>query len=244
MQFKYAALAAAMASMVSGQALAIPKSNGKEIIKGAPRPLSGFNDMNFKEFDRGQPCNSDKDQGSNTAVFVLANGATLQNVIIGADAFEGIHCEGACTLKNVWFRDVCEDAITLKGSGAVLIEGGGAQNAVDKVIQHNGRGTTTIRNFQVSNVGKLFRSCGDCSNNGGPRNVVVDRVRAFGMKSDLVGINSNFGDTATVTNSCGSSKLVCQEFKGVQKGQGESPKLKTNTKCLGAQGKLQALPAC
>jgi hypothetical protein len=32
----------------------------------------------------------------------------LSNVIIGARQLEGVHCEGACTLKNVWFRDVCE----------------------------------------------------------------------------------------------------------------------------------------
>lgn len=46
--------------------------------------------------------------GSDNAVFVLEDGASLSNVIIGADQLEGIHCKGACTLKNVWFRDVCE----------------------------------------------------------------------------------------------------------------------------------------
>ena len=43
---------------------------------------------------------------------------------------------GSCTLTNVWFRDVCEDAISVLGSGNALIVGGGAQNAADKVVQH------------------------------------------------------------------------------------------------------------
>jgi hypothetical protein len=41
-------------------------------------------------------------------VFILKDGASLSNVIIGKNQLEGIHCEGSCTLTNVWFRDVCE----------------------------------------------------------------------------------------------------------------------------------------
>lgn len=111
-------------------------------------------------------------------------------------------------------------------------------------MQHNGRGTVTIKGFTVINAGKLYRSCGDCTGNGGPRNVVVDGVKAYGMTSDLVGINSNFGDTATISNSCGSTKKVCQEYKGVVKGSGSSSKVDTTANCKGAQGKLAKLPAC
>lgn len=112
------------------------------------------------------------------------------------------------------------------------------------MVQHNGRGTVTIKDYTVVDVGKLYRSCGDCTNNGGPRNVVVDGVRANGVTSDLVGINSNYGDKATVTNSCGKSKRVCQEYKGVTKGSGSSSKVDTTANCQGAQGKLTSLPAC
>lgn len=52
-------------------------------------------------------------------MFILEDGASLSNVIIGADALEGVHCEGACTLKNVWFRDVCEGMFTLDLGGGV-----------------------------------------------------------------------------------------------------------------------------
>ena len=126
----------------------------------------------------------------------------------------------------------CIDAISALGTGDVLIEGGGAQEAKDKVVQHNGRGTVTIRNFTVVNAGKLYRSCGNCSNNGGPRNVNIQNVKAKGV-SELIGINSNFGDTANVSGSCGSSvKKVCQEYKGVQKGS-ESSKVSSTANCKG-----------
>jgi hypothetical protein len=47
-------------------------------------------------------------------------------------------------LTNVWFRDVCEDAISVLGTGDATIIGGGAQEASDKVVQHNGAGTVTV----------------------------------------------------------------------------------------------------
>jgi hypothetical protein len=55
---------------------------------------------------------------SQLPLFELADGATLENVIIGAPAADGIHCLGSCTLKNVWWEDVGEDAATLKGSAS------------------------------------------------------------------------------------------------------------------------------
>lgn len=100
-----------MATLVSAQTLNIPTRVGSKIALSSPSAISGVKDMGNKEYDRGHACNSDKDTGSASAVFILEDGATLSNVIIGADALEGVHCKGACTLKNVWFRDVCEGKI-------------------------------------------------------------------------------------------------------------------------------------
>ncbi|KAL2202632.1 pectate lyase [Sarocladium strictum] len=222
----------ALATAASAQTLNIPTRVGNIISLPSASSISGSVDLGNREYDRGRACNTDEDTGSQNAVFILENGATLSNVIIGKNQLEGVHCKGACTLKNVWFRDVCEDAISALGNGDVLIEGGGAQDASDKVVQHNGRGTVTIRNFTVVTAGKLYRACGNCSNNGGPRNVVIQNVKAKGV-SELVGINSNFGDTANISGSCGSSvKKVCQEYKGVQKGS-ESSKVSTTASCKG-----------
>ncbi|KAF9193837.1 hypothetical protein BGZ51_002160 [Haplosporangium sp. Z 767] len=244
MKFQAAALTAVFATVCAAQSLNVPTRSGRIVSLPSPSVISGVKDFGNQEFDRGHPCDSDDDTGSSSAVFILKDGATLSNVIIGADALEGVHCEGACTLKNVWFRDVCEDAITLKGTGSVLIQGGGAQNAKDKVVQHNGRGTVTIKDYTVVNVGKLFRSCGNCSKNGGPRNVIVQNLKAKSVKSAVVGINSNYGDVATISGSCGTGiKKVCQEFKGIVKsGKKESPKVDTTANCRGTQPK--SIPAC
>lgn len=64
------------------------------------------------------------------------------------------------------------------------------------------------------------------------------------MSSDLVGINSNYGDVATISGSCGVSKKVCQEYVGVTKGNGKSEKTSTTASCKGAQGTLSKLPTC
>ncbi|KAG4431363.1 hypothetical protein IFR05_013160 [Cadophora sp. M221] len=246
MQFSATIAAAILATLTSAQTLNIPTRVGSIVSLSSPSAISGTVDMGNKEFDRGRPCDSDADTGSDSAVFILAAGATLKNVIIGANQLEGVHCKAACTLINVWFRDVCEDAISLLGTGDVLIQGGGANAAKDKVVQHNGRGTVTIKDYTVTGAGKVYRGCGNCSNNGGPRKVIITGLRAKSVTSDVVGINSNYGDTATISGSCGSSvKNVCQEFKGVDKTEKiESPKVSTKTSCLGAQGKLATLPAC
>ncbi|KAJ5478130.1 hypothetical protein N7530_003639 [Penicillium desertorum] len=222
--------------IASAQTLNIPSRVGNIVSLPSPSEISGKVDLGNREYDRGRACDSDEDTGDDNAVFILKDGASLSNVIIGKNQLEGIHCEGSCTLTNVWFRDVCEDAISIIGTGDALIKGGGAQEASDKVVQHNGAGTVTIDGFTVVNAGKLYRSCGNCSNNKSksPRHVVVKNVKASGV-STLVGINSNYGDTSSVSGTCGSDvSHVCQEYEGVDKSEDrESPKLESTASCKG-----------
>ncbi|KAM0286284.1 hypothetical protein ACHAQH_001015 [Verticillium albo-atrum] len=243
MKFSIAVAAAGISSLAASQTLNIPTRSGNIISLPQPSRISGARDFKNQEFDRGQSCEVGLDVGIDEPVFILENGASISNVIIGARQVYGISCQGSCTLTNVWFRDVCEDGIAALGNGEVVVKGGGAQNAADKIIRHNGRGTVTIDGFTVVNSSSLYRSCGDCANNGGPRNVVVKNVKAFGVKNELVGVNSNYGDIATVSNSCGTSSKVCQEYRGVTKGS-NSVKVTTTANCQGAQGKLGSLPAC
>ncbi|KAH7114250.1 pectate lyase-domain-containing protein [Dendryphion nanum] len=140
----------------------IPASKGSVTYK-AFKPISGVFDGGMKTYGRGVSCSGQKEGGEKDAVFVLENGATLKNAIIGKDQIEGVHCKGACTIENVWWVDVCEDALSIKGDGNALVKGGGAQAASDKVIQHNGKGTVTIDGFTASDFGKLYRACGNCS---------------------------------------------------------------------------------
>jgi hypothetical protein len=144
MKFTQIQSVALLAGLASAQTLKIPTRVGSIVSLPSPSTITGSQDMGNKEYDRGRDCNSDDDTGSESAVFILQNGASLSNVIIGGRALEGVHCLGSCTLTNVWFRDVCEDAISILGPGNALIVGGGAQEAKDKVVQHNGAGTVTV----------------------------------------------------------------------------------------------------
>ncbi len=170
---------------------------------------------------------SSGDQGeSQPPMFQLADGAVLKNVILGEGAGDGIHCLGSCTLENVWWEDVGEDAATFKGTSAsqtMTVVGGGARGASDKVFQHNGPGTFVIRDFQVSDFGKLYRSCGNCSKQYA-RTVRVENVRVTAPGKSLVGINSNLGDRATLTGVTvvGDSArriAICEEYRGVTSGE-------------------------
>ncbi|MBD7917738.1 pectate lyase [Cellulomonas sp. Sa3CUA2] len=165
--------------------------------------------------DEGQP-----------PVFELADGATIKNVILGTGAADGIHCRGTCTVQNVWWEDVGEDAATFKGTSAsqtMTVDGGGARYASDKVFQHNGPGTFVIRNFQVSDFGKLYRSCGNCSTQHA-RTVQISNVQVTAPGKSLVGINPNLGDRATISgvtirNDASRKIVVCEEYRGVTSGE-------------------------
>jgi hypothetical protein len=170
--------------------------------------------------DEGQP-----------PVFNVMDGGTVKNVIIGPLAADGIHCLGNCTLDHVWWEDTGEDAATALGpAGTVMtVNCGAAYNGADKTFQFNGRGELHISNFYVANSGKLVRSCGDCTGNGGPRRIFVNNVITRDVPT-VVGINTNFGDVATIRNmtlnNSGTSKTkICQVYKGVVKGQGSTSAL-------------------
>jgi hypothetical protein len=184
-------------------------------------------------------------------VFDVQEGGTVRNVIIGPLAADGIHCAGNCTLDHVWWEDIGEDAATALGpAGTVMnISCGAAYNGSDKTFQFNGRGEMRISNFYVANAGKLVRSCGDCTGNGGPRRIFVNNVITRDVPT-TVGINSNFGDVATIRNltlnNSGTSKTkICQVYKGVVKGQGSTSALgvEFNTpNCQVSQGDVTLLP--
>ncbi|KAI8236310.1 hypothetical protein K4K54_003776 [Colletotrichum sp. SAR 10_86] len=73
------------------------------------------------------------------AVFNLLPGSTIRNVIIGKHQAEGIHALGDAWVENVWWEDVCEDALTSKGLNTQLrVIGGGARNATDKINPNYG----------------------------------------------------------------------------------------------------------
>lgn len=143
-------------------------------------------------FDRGVSCTGQAEGGDSDAVFQIEAGGSLSNVIIGPNQIEGVHCQGACTLTNVWWSAVCEDAFTIKNQEATetsTITGGGAFGASDKVLQHNGAGTLSVSGFTVGDFGKLYRSCGNCKTSF-ERHVIMDGITA--TTGDILAGKSSF----------------------------------------------------
>ncbi|KAL5044046.1 pectin lyase fold/virulence factor [Aspergillus fruticulosus] len=102
----------------------------------------------LKTYGRGVDCSGQSEGGDSNAVFIVKDGGTLKNVIIGSDQIEGVHCEGSCTIENVWWEAVCEDANFLKTG--------------DSPFNVIGGGIVTVSDFTVYDFGKLYRSCGNC----------------------------------------------------------------------------------
>lgn len=184
----------------------------------------------------GTSCNGGSE--SQQPLFTL-NNATIKNVRLSANAADGIHCaSGNCRIENVVWEDVCEDAATNKSEGGTLtVFGGSANNAEDKTFQHNSKNSTiVIENFNTyGQVGKVWRSCGDCSNNGGPRYVKINNVTINGtVTSTVVAVNRNYGDKATIRNlkvkgltrptAITTKPRICEEWFGISKGSGSTLK--------------------
>lgn len=196
-------------------------AGGSSVLKAAMTIAAGESfDGGNAVFDRGVSCSGQEEGGDSDAVFILEKGATLSNVRIGPNQIEGVHCNGGCTLNNVVWDAVCEDAFSIKkqeDGEITTINGGGATGAEDKVIQHNGGGTVVIKDFKVSDFGKLYRSCGNCKEMPA-RHVEISGGSASNGKI-LVGINPNMGDTAKISGiQITNVPKECITFKGVTDG--------------------------
>nr|WP_139489642.1 pectate lyase [Brevibacillus dissolubilis] len=145
-------------------------------------------------------------------IFRLEAGATLTNVIIGAPGADGVHCYGNCTITNVTWQDVGEDALTLKSSGTVNITGGGAFKAYDKVFQLNAAGTINIKNFKANDIGKLVRQLGGTTFK---TVMTVDSSDISNVKDSILRTDSTIS-TGRITNTRYSN--VPTLFKGFAAG--------------------------
>jgi hypothetical protein len=207
------------AGMPSTSCSTWPTANGSQSVSSTIQ-VSGTYDGTMKRFSgSGALGGSGQDEGQGP-LFEVANGGTLKNVILGNPAADGVHCEGSCTLENVWWEDVGEDAATFRGSSSsqtMTVKCGGAKQATDKIFQHNGAGTLTIQDFQIDGFGKLYRSCGNCGTQHA-RHVVLRDVTAR-SGSALVGINTNYGDTADFERiTIYGNITICERYTGNNNG--------------------------
>ncbi|WP_327694030.1 pectate lyase [Streptomyces sp. NBC_00459] len=207
----------------AGAATTWPTAKGSKAVS-SKITVSGTYDGKLKKFfGSGALDNGSQEEGQDP-IFELKDGAVLKNVIIGTPGADGVHCTGSCTLQNVWWLDVGEDAASFKGKKSTAVYkviGGGARSASDKVFQFNGAGRLSITGFRVENFGKLVRSCGNCRTQF-KRTIVISDIDATAPGKVLVGVNANYGDTATLSririHGDPKKKIKpCVRFKGNNK---------------------------
>jgi len=130
-------------------------------------------------------------------VFEVEGGGKLINVVLGAPAADGIHTKGNVTLENITWEDIGEDAMTIKESGTVVLNGGSATNGDDKVFQINAVSTFRVSNFKASNAGKFIRQ------NGGSTfkaQVFIDKCDISNMDEAIFRTDSS-SSTVSMTNT-------------------------------------------
>ncbi|MFE1949834.1 pectate lyase [Streptomyces sp. NPDC059524] len=185
----------------AGAASNWPEAKGRQSVSSTIS-VSGTLDGGYKRYYGAGELGGDGQEEGQDPIFKLKDGAVLKNVIIGSPAADGVHCEGSCTLQNVWSEDVGEDAATFKGKSAsavYTVYGGGARSAADKTFQFNGAGKLVVTKFHLENFGKLVRSCGNCSTQY-KRTILVNDVDITAPGKSIVGVNTNYGDTAALRN--------------------------------------------
>jgi len=191
-----------------------PTPMGSPVTISGTKSVSGVYDGKMALHDGDLNDCTNGDQSSTKAIIEVADGGTVKNIVFGAKVGDGIHCLGSCTIDNVWFPHVCDDAITvLGGSGkTATISNSGFKNARDKTIQHNGNGSTVVlNNIYVETAGKLYRSCGQGCSSSDKRTATISNVVAIGA-SQIAGVSTN--DKVTLTNICTyRTPSICRTYK-------------------------------
>nr|ADW77535.1 pectate lyase [Heterodera glycines] len=209
-----------------------PKATSEETVDATIKVSGGVKDFGFKRLTASSALGSGDQSEGQKALIRAEKNAVIKNLIIGQNGADGIHCYDGCTLQNVWWEKVGEDAATFRSSSgckeySFTVTGGGVKNAKDKVFQMNGGGTLTIKNFVAEGIGKLARACGNCKTQCQKRKFVLENIKVTGLKTLLCGLNENYGDVATIKNvQITGSKKVCAEFQGNNQ-QKEPPMLRS-----------------
>jgi hypothetical protein len=132
------------------------------------------------EYTRLVPARSLGDGSQREAqrpVMILMKGASVRRLIIGRPGADGIHCRGKNTLRDVWFEDVGEDAVTVEGADVRWI-GGGARRAEDKIVQMNHAGPFRGENLFFQDFTTGVRGNGNDAFKRTPFRVLLRQVGA------------------------------------------------------------------
>jgi hypothetical protein len=172
-------------------------SNGSVTVSSTIRVSSGTYDGGCKVFTATSALGDGSQNEGQKPVFIVENGATLKNVILGSNAADGIHFYGSANVENIRWTNVGEDAMTVKESGTINIKGISAYAGSDKFFQVNAASTINISNCIVDSMGKFLRQ------NGGTTfrvAVSVDSCQISNMGEGIFRTDSS-QSTAKITNS-------------------------------------------
>jgi hypothetical protein len=189
-----------------------PSASGNTVVISGTKSVTNYDGKGALHEGNMQDCTSGN-QDSVNPIIEVADGGSVKNVIFGKRIGDGIHCKGSCTIENVWFQYICDDAISmLGGSGKTMtILNSGFKGARDKVIQHNGIGSTVnIDNVYVDIAGKLYQSCGDgCVS--GARSAKISNVIAIAA-NQVAGASTL--DKVILSNICAyRTPIICQTYQ-------------------------------
>lgn len=172
-------------------------ANGSATVSSTIRVSSGTYDGGCKVFNATSALGDGSQKEGQKPVFIVENGATLKNVILGSNAADGIHFYGSGTIDNIRWTNVGEDAMTVKESGTINIKNISAFAGSDKFFQVNAASTITISNCVVDSMGKFLRQNGGTTFKIG---VSVDKCQISNMGEGIFRTDSSTS-TAKITNS-------------------------------------------
>ncbi|CAK5086600.1 unnamed protein product [Meloidogyne enterolobii] len=165
---------------------------------------------------------------------IVENGVTISNLIMGESTIgtsADIICKGSCTLKKIFFENVCWRAGTFIGASdakpgdtrkfTYIVDGGGALDGFQKIFATGGPGKTIVRNFCSYNNEIGVISAGVCSKQY-TREVTVENSKFMGPMLNIIGGNRQYNDKCTVrnisiygnNNPATQIKFVCDEYLG------------------------------
>ncbi len=199
----------------AGKPTEIPPATGKVIVNEPIVVKAGqtFNGEG-KLYQAGPSLGDGGQSETQKPVFILEPGAKLENVqVAGGD---GIHTRGDATLKDVWWKDVGEDAMTMKGPGNVKVIGGGAYAAADKIFQINAPGSLSIDGFTADGFGKAVRTNGghDFPISIDIRNSVFRNGDEAVVRSDVKKANVNIASDVVIEST--PNKVLAPSTANVQ----------------------------
>ena len=197
--------------------LAWPAAKGSTITISGTKSVTDYDGGGALHEGSLNDCTTG-DQSSTKPIIEVADGGSVKNVIFGKNIGDGIHCLGSCTIDNVWYPYICDDAVTINKDGtaskASTISNSGFKGARDKIIQHNGGDSTlTITNVYAEVGGKLYRSCGSgggCTTSA-KHTVNISNVIAIAV-DQVAGVSEN--DQATLSNICAfRTPTLCNTYQ-------------------------------